>query len=169
MGQIIHFPVASMAYPDSASALDPSESALLGGIRCWLAAYRERDDPLPDLFREMGAAGVPDAAFSMDQLMAIVTHAARRPMTIHCPGGPALSDDEKQLLDAASLAQAGESKMAERALRIALLSAQGAERALGPLHGLGGSFAEAKLFFRRRRPPVSARESTGAQSSFDIG
>lgn len=48
--------------------------------------------------------------------------------------------------------QTGESKMAERALRMALLSAQGAEFALGPLRGLGELFAEAKLLFRRLRP-----------------
>ena len=110
----------------------------------------------------MDAAGVHDAAFSVDQLMAIFTHSARRPMAIHSPGCPALSDHEKQLLNAASLAQAGESKMAERALRITLLSAQGAEFALGPLHGLGELFAEAKLFFSRQRPPVSAHDLTSA-------
>jgi hypothetical protein len=41
--------------------------------------------------------------------------------------------------------------MAERALRTALLSAQGAEFALGPLQGLSELFAEAKLFFHWRR------------------
>jgi len=168
MGQIIRLPYASTAYPDSASALDPSEGALLAGIRCWVAGYRERGDPLPDLCQEMDAAGVHDAAFSVDQLMAIFTHAARRPMEVHCPGCPALSDDEKQLLSAASLAQAGECKMAERTLRTTLLSAQGAEFALGPLHGLAELFAEAKLFFRRRRPPLNADDSTAPQSSIDI-
>jgi hypothetical protein len=168
MGQIIHLQVASTAYPDSASALDPSESALLAGIRCWVAGYRERGDPLPDLCQEMDSAGVHDSAFSVDQLMAIFAHAARRPLEIHCPGCPALSDDEKQLLNAASLAQAGQSKMAERTLRLTLLSAQGAEFALGPLRGLGELFAEAKLFFRRRRPPVGASSPTAAQSSIEI-
>jgi hypothetical protein len=59
------------------------------------------------------------------------------------------------LLNAARLVQTGQSKMAERALRTALLSAQGAEFALGPLQGLGELFAEAKLFFRWRRSPVA--------------
>jgi hypothetical protein len=52
---------------------------------------------------------------------------------------------------AAHLAQAGDSHLAEKALRAALLSGQGAEFALGPLEGVGELFAQARLFFRRRR------------------
>ena len=57
----------------------------------------------------------------------------------------------KHLLHAASLAQAGESGLAERALRTALLSSSGAEFALGPLEGLGELFTETRLLFRRRQ------------------
>jgi hypothetical protein len=74
-------------------------------------------------------------------------------MTIYCPHCPVLSEDEKYLLNAARLVQAGDSQMAERVLRTALLSAQGAEFALGPLRGLGELFAEAKVFFRQCRSP----------------
>jgi hypothetical protein len=56
------------------------------------------------------------------------------------------------LLHAASLAQAGETPRAERALRHALLSAQGAEFAIGPLEGLATLFTEASLRLRRRVP-----------------
>jgi hypothetical protein len=168
MGQIIRLPAASPAYPDNAAVLDASERALLAGIRCWVSGFRQRDDPLPDLCEAMGAAGVHDAAFSVDQLMAIFVRSSKRQIVIHCPRCPALSDDEKQLLNAASLAQAGESKMAERTLRTTLLSAQGAEFALGPLTGLGELFAEAKLFFRRRRPPVVDQTPNAVQSGSDI-
>jgi hypothetical protein len=74
----------------------------------------------------------------------------RRPIAIHCPLCGAVSEDEKHLLHAASLAQSGPDELAERALRTALLSAQGAEFALGPLEGLGTLFAAAGLLFRRR-------------------
>jgi hypothetical protein len=110
----------------------------------------------------MDTAGVHDAAFSVDRLMAVFVRTARRPIAVRCPRCPGLSEDERHLLHAASLVQAGDRKMAERALRTALLSAQGAEFALGPLQGLGDLFAEAKLLFRRRRPPAADEPSIAA-------
>jgi hypothetical protein len=98
----------------------------------------------------MDAAGAHDAAFPVDQLMA-----RRRSLRLagsdYSLSALSESEDEKHLLNAARLVQAGQSKMAERALRTALLSAQGAEFALGPLQGLSELFAEAKLFFLCRR------------------
>jgi hypothetical protein len=161
VGQIIRLPVVAARYPETAAALDPPERALLAAIRWWVADFRERDDPLPRLCQVMDTAGVHDAAFSVDQLMAVFIRTAWRSTTIHCPDCPNLSEDEMHLLNAASLVQAGESKMAERALRTALLSAQGAEFALGPLRGLGELFAEARLIFQRRKP---IREQPGADT-----
>ena len=94
--------------------------------------------------------------------MAVVARTARHPVAIHCPRCPHLSDDEKHLLHAASLAQSGESQLAERALRTALISASGAEFALGPLEGLGTLFAEARLLFSRRRPPAGGSSQAAA-------
>jgi hypothetical protein len=167
MGQIIRLNVVPAGYPDTSTALDRAERVLLSAIRWWVADFRQRDDPLPRLCDVMGAAGAHDAAFSVDQLMAAFVRSALRPMAVHGPCCPGLSEDEKHLLHAASLVQAGESKMAERALRTALLSAQGAEFALGPLHGLGDLFAEARLFFRRRRSP-SAGKTPGAAAESQI-
>jgi hypothetical protein len=152
MGQIIRLPVPSAGYPDTAAALEPAECTLLLAIRWWVVDFREREDPLPRLCQALDVAGAHDAAFAVDQLMAVCVRSARRPMAIHSPRCPGLSADEKHVLNAAYLMQTGESKMAERALRMALLSAQGAEFALGPLRGLGELFAEAKLLFRRLRP-----------------
>ena len=162
MGQIIRLPVSLTEYPDTSLALDTAECVLLIAIRWWVADLRERDDPLPRLCQAMDTAGAHDAAFSVDQLMAAVVRFARRPMAIHCPRCPALSADEKHLLKAARLVQAGDCKMAERALRTALLSAQGAEFALGPLQGLGELFAEARLFFRRCASPDADLATTEA-------
>jgi hypothetical protein len=155
MGQIIRLPVALVTeYPDTSAALDRASCVLLIGLRWWIADFRERDDPLPRLCRAMDVAGAHDAAFSVDQLMAAIVRFAQRQVTIHCPRCPTLSDDEKHLLNAARLVQDGQSKMAERALRTTLLSAQGAEFALGPLQGLSELFAEAELLFRWRPSAV---------------
>jgi hypothetical protein len=155
MGQIIQLFVSPSGYPDISAALDPAECVLLIAIRWWVADFRQGNDPLPRLCQAMDTAGAHDAAFSVDQLMAVFIRSARRPIAIHCPQCRGLSADEKHLLHAASLVQAGESRLAERALRTALLSAQGAEFALGPLQGLGELFAQARLFFRRRRLAVA--------------
>jgi hypothetical protein len=57
-----------------------------------------------------------------------------------------VSGDERLLLHAASLTQAGHSHLAEKALCTALLSAQGAEFALSPSQGLGKLFADTGSF-----------------------
>ena len=88
----------------------------------------------------------------------------RRPITIHCPLCSTVSEDEKHLLHAASLAQAGPGDTAERALRTTLLSAQGAEFALGTLEGLGALFAQAGLLFRRR---LAALRGPGQMDSIE--
>lgn len=151
MGQVIHLSVPAAAYPVRTDALDTAECLLLIAIRWWVADFRQGQDPLPRLCKAMGTAGARDAAVSVDGLMGVVARTGRQPIAIHCPHCPHLSEDEKHLLHAASLAQAGESGLAEQALRTALLSSSGVEFALGPLEGLGDLFAEAKLLFRRRQ------------------
>jgi hypothetical protein len=150
MGQLIGFPVVTAAYPSTAARLERPECVLLAAIRWWVMDRAQGADPLPRLCRLMDAVGALDAAFSIDRLMVVVARAVRRPIEVHCPLCSAVSEDEKHLLHAASLAQSGPSGIAERALRTALLSALGAEFALGPLEGLGDLFAQAGLLFRRR-------------------
>jgi len=150
MGQLIEFPAVVAAYPSAAAKLERPECLLLAAIRWWVVDHIRGTDPLPRLSRSMYAVGAHDAAFSIDRLMSVVARAVRRPIAIHCPLCGAVSEDEKHLLHAASVAQSGPSDVAERALRTALLSGQGAEFALGPLMGLGQLFAQAGLLFRRR-------------------
>jgi hypothetical protein len=102
------------------------------------------------------SAGAPDAAFSIDRLMTVVGRTIARQIEVHCPRCPELSVDEKNLLLAASLAQAGDRRLAEKVLRTALLSGQAADFAIGSLESLGELFAEAKLFLTRRRLPAAA-------------
>jgi hypothetical protein len=156
MGQVIRFAAAPHDYPATTAALDVAERLLLSAIRWWVAAFRRAKDPLPQLCADMAAAGVEDAAFSVDALMSVMVRSARRTIDIHCPRCSSLSEDEQRLLHAAGLAQAGDSKLAARVLRTALLTAQGAEFALGPLEGFGGMLAVVGLFFRRR-PPLQDR------------
>ena len=153
MGLIIRLPLPPTAYPNSAADLDRAECVLLLAVRWWVADFREREDPLPRLLEAMGTAGAHDAAFSVDRLMTALIRFGRKPVTIHCPRCPDLSGDEKHILSAASLVQTGDSQIAEPALRTALLSAPGAEFALGPLQGLGELFTGARLFLRRRILP----------------
>jgi hypothetical protein len=162
MAQIIPFSPTSVRYPTGTTLLDAAERAFLSAIRRWVAAFRRGEDPLPGLCRQLHAAGAHDAAFSVDALMAIVARTVRQPIAIHCPHCPHLSADETHLLQAASLAQAGERALAERVLRVALLSASGAEFALGPLSGLGELFAGARLLFSRRRAPAKVLSQRGA-------
>ena len=154
MGQVIRLPVPP-PYPDCSGDLDPAECVLLIALRWWVADHRCGTDPLPRLCQALDSAGAHDAAFPVDRLMVVVARNARRPIVMHCARCRRMSDDEKRLLHAASLAQAGDGPRAGKALRIALLSAQGAEFALGPLGDLGELFAAARLLFRRRSPPAS--------------
>jgi hypothetical protein len=155
MGQVVHLPLLAPAYPNRSAELDPAESVLLIALRWWVANHRRGIDPLTRPCEALETAGAHDAALSVDRLMSVIARSARQPIAIHCPSCPHVSDDEKTLLHAASLAQAGEAQRAERALRTALLSAHGAEFALGPLEGIGEFFAVARLLFRRRLPPAT--------------
>jgi hypothetical protein len=161
VGQVIRLPVRPPAYPDRSAELDPAECVLLIAVRWWVADHRVGVEPLPRLCQALDIAGAHDAAFSVDRLMAVVARSVRQSIVIQCPRGPRMSDDEKSLLHAASLAQAGDAQCAEKALHTVLLSAQGAEFALGPLKGIGELFAAARLLFRRRSPPLTGDVISG--------
>jgi hypothetical protein len=173
MGQIIAFPLPPAPYPDLTADLDPAECVLLSAVRSWVECYRNGDDPIPRLCQGLETAGAPDAAFSIDGLMTVLSRSILRPAEIHCLRCPHLSLDEKNLLRAASLAQADEGHVAEKVLRTTLLSAQGAEFAIGPLEGLGTLFAQARLFLTRRRlappdqEPGEDQEPSGEQGPRD--
>lgn len=156
MGQIIRLPVPPTAFPDICARLDKAECVALLAMRWWVTACRQNEDPMPRIAQGLTRAGVGRAAYSVDALMAIVARSARRTIAIHRPRCPALAEDEKHLLHTASLVQTGDSAMAEKALRTALLSAHGAEFALAPLHGIATLFAQARLYFRRRPAPAAA-------------
>jgi len=139
--------------PAATDALDAAESVLLISVRWWVADRVQGNDPLVRLRRALAAAGAPDAAYSVDGLMGVLARSTRRRIAIGCPRCPRLSDDERYLLHAAGLAQAGETGRAEETLRTSLLSAQGASFAMRPLEGLGELLMGAGLVFPHRAPP----------------
>jgi hypothetical protein len=167
MRKIIHLSaIGGAARPPAADRLGTAESVLLLALRWWVSDHRNNLDPLPRLCAAMRIAGAHDAAFSVDQLMAVVARTARHPIAIHCPRCPNLSEDENCLLGAATLTQAGAGTLAKQVLHAALLSADGALFALGPLEGLCALFRLAHLDFGRR--PASANdplEDDGARLS----
>lgn len=151
MCQIIDFPVPSTAYPDLTADLDAAEGVLLGAIRTWTECSRCGEDPIPMLCRDLEDAGIAGAAFAITSLMATVARSATGQVDVLCLYSPYLSADEKHLLLAVSLVQAGERDSAARLLRTTLLGAQEAEFAIDPLNELGDLFARARLFLSRRR------------------
>jgi hypothetical protein len=154
MGQIIQFPAQPTPYPNLATDLATADCVLLLAMRWWVEDYKAGADPVPRLEAALENAGATDAALSIDSLMSIVARTGRRPIAVHCPRCPNLSGDEKQLLHAASLTQACNGALAEKTLRTALLSAEGAAFAIGALEGVGTLFGKARLFFARLASPA---------------
>jgi hypothetical protein len=155
MGQLIYLPARPPAYPDRSADLNTAECVLLIAIRWWVADRKARIDPLPRLCEALGNAGASDAAFSVDRLMDSIARTARRQIEVHCPRCASVSGDEKHLLHIASLAQFGDRVLAERSLRMTLVSERGAEFAMLSLEDLGEMFAEVGLYLHRRSPPVT--------------
>ena len=150
MGQLIR-PVAIPAVcADACSELIAAESISLLAMRWWVSDSLSAADPLPRDHHAMRVAGIPEAAVSINAFMAVVARSARRPVVVKRPRSPHVSGDEAHLLRATALAQHGDSALAEKVLRTALLSAEGASFALGPLEGLGRLFLQARLLFRTR-------------------
>ena len=154
MGQLLPFTSASPAWPDRANRLDTAECTFLIAVRWWVEGYRGDQDPVPRLCRGLKLAGVGDAAFPLNDFMAVVARANRHQIAIHQPRCHGLSQDEQQLLYVASLAQTGDRARATRALSHTLLEEAGAAFALGPLMMLGRLFAGADLIFSQRRAPI---------------
>jgi hypothetical protein len=166
MGQLIHLPIRSPAHPDRSADLDTAECVLLMSIRWWVADRKARVDPLLRLCQALGNAGASDAAFSVDRLMEVIARHPRRQIEIHCPRCAAVSDDEKHLLHIASLAQLGDRVLAERLLRMTLVTGRGAEFAVFSLEDLGEMFAEVGLFLHRRSPPAAGGVEPWVPASF---
>ncbi|MGE0418400.1 MAG: hypothetical protein AB7O80_16485 [Acetobacteraceae bacterium] len=136
---------------DVVTELPKAELVMLLAMRWWVRCLMTGEDPMPRLTAALTRAGARDAAYSIDGLMGIVARTGQRPVDIRCPRCPALSEDEAVLLHAARLAQIERADLAERHLRLNLLTSHGAKFAIGPLEGAGMLFLEARMIFGGRR------------------
>jgi hypothetical protein len=153
MGQIITFPHQPTPYPDHAADLDMVKCVPPIAMRSRTDPHEAGEDPIPGLFSAPDTADAPDAAFSIDGLMMAAAQDATRQGDVRCVPCPRMPLDETLVLSSSDLARAGESRFAERALRTTLLSAQGADCAIGPLECPGALFIRARLYLARRRSP----------------
>jgi hypothetical protein len=166
MGQVIPFPTQPTPYPDQIENLGAADGVFLLAMRWWVEDYRANVDPIPRLQTALHKAGAHDAAFPIDSLMTTVARGARRTVDVHCPLCPSLSDDEKQLLYVASLVQANNAPLADRALRTALLSADGAAFAVESLEDLSEFFTKARLFFAKRVAPAPLPDANDTREAW---
>ena len=143
----------SQPLPSARSAADlrPAEGGLVRGLRLWVVAFKQQEDPLAaarDHFeRQFNASGTlwgdrrggDDAGLSLHALLRNTTLAATRPVDVRCPACPGLSPDEARLLEAVAWLQRDIVEPAEAALgdwlpraalRLSLSPARGLARTL---------------------------------------
>lgn len=138
-----------MCIPDAPGRLPgipAAERLLLWGIRAWVVGVRRRIDADAAIVRTFAASGVAPAAPLIDPLMSVIACGATRRLTVDCVCHPHVSADERQLVQAAALHQAGRGFEACLLLRDAL-TASAARDAGAFLHGIGSRFLAARLRF----------------------
>ncbi len=100
---MIHVEPKAPASPLEALAL--SERFVLWNVRAWACCCRGRRLPAEPVVAAFANIGVPAAADALDAAMTRLVLATGRPLAVHCPPHPGLSDDERTLLAAAAAAQ----------------------------------------------------------------
>ncbi|MBR0679379.1 hypothetical protein GXW74_02680 [Roseomonas eburnea] len=153
MGQILSFGRFAQPWPDRAAGLDAAtDFVLMTCLRPWVAAVRDKLDPLPAVLTAIAEAGGPEeAGLSAHALMHGVAMQAVRVVDVGCPHCARLTGDEALLLYAVTEAAFGVDHPAEA------LAAFMHEPALAyldpPLIGLARRLDAAGWRFRRRRRP----------------
>ncbi len=100
---MIHVAPRAPASPLEALAL--SERFVLWNYRAWACCCRARRLPAEPVVTAFANIGAPAAAVAIDDAMTRLVLAARRPLAVHCPPVPDLSEDESRLVAAAGAAQ----------------------------------------------------------------
>ncbi|MBW6400822.1 hypothetical protein KPL78_23375 [Roseomonas sp. HJA6] len=155
MGQILAFTRQAPAWPGLVAQLDPAPTwLLLNGLRPWVAAVRQKEDPLPAVLATLEAAGgAATLALSTHALMHGIAVQATRVVDVGCPHCSHVSDDEALILHAVTQAALGAEDPS------LVLSSFVREAALifldPPLIGLAGRMREEGWQFRRRRAPMA--------------
>ncbi len=155
MGQILVFPRQAPAWPTEVALLDPAPTwLLLHGLRPWVAAVRQEEDPLPAVVASLEAVDGPAAlGLSVHALMHGIAVQATRVVDVGCLRCPRVTEDEALILHAVTLAALGAEDPAT------MLAAFVREAALifldPPLIGLAGRMREEGWQFRRRQAPAA--------------
>ncbi len=99
------FHAAPQAPASDLAALALSERFILWNFRAWACCCRGRRLPAEPVTNAFGNIGAPAAATALDAAMTRLVLATARPLAVHCPSHPGLSDDERRLVAAVVAAQ----------------------------------------------------------------
>lgn len=80
-------------------SLTASERHVVSGLRLWVDAFKNDEDPLNCLRRLFGRPGAADPALSLHTILRNTTLSALRSIDVRCRKCPGLSPDEARLLD----------------------------------------------------------------------
>lgn len=153
MGQILAFRRSVQPWPDRAGELDPATAFVLTAcLRPWVAAVRDKLDPLPAVMTAITEAGGPEeAGLSTHALMHGVAMQAVRVVDVGCPHCARLTGDEALLLHAVTEAAFGADHPAEALAPF--MHAPALAYLDPPLIGLARRLDASGWRFRRRRRP----------------
>lgn len=156
MGHVLPFPRLAPPWPSRVEALEPAAALVLTAcIRPWVAAARQKLDPLPPVIAALEEAWAPRAAgLSAHALMHGIALQATRIVEVGCPTCPGLTADEMLLLHAVAEASLG----ADRPARGLAEFVQDAALVFldPPLTGLARRLDAEGWHFRPRRAPSAA-------------
>ena len=99
------FHAAPQAPESDLDTLALSERFILWNFRAWACCCRGRRLPAEPVTNAFGNIGAPAAATALDAAMTRLVLATARPLAVHCPSHPGLSDDERRLVAAVAAAQ----------------------------------------------------------------
>lgn len=125
-----------ISQPEGSATLAPAERFMLWALRAWVQRCKARCLPAIEVETAFAEIGLSEGAVALDAALRGVAQATRRPLLVHAPHCPALSDDEWLLLGAAAATQHQAFGTAHRLLS-EIVHPVGADLVLGPLSSLG--------------------------------
>jgi hypothetical protein len=142
--------------------LSVADRLVLWAMRAWVIGLKRRIDTGEPIRTAFGRYGIPEAAGLIDGLMSVLARGACRQLTVECVCHETLSDDERVLLRAAALHQAGRGLEARFLLRT-IISPAASDGAAEILDRLGALLADAGLALSQW-PPRTERYVLGPAS-----
>jgi hypothetical protein len=134
---------------------------LLWSVRIWVAAYHQQRSPMPALERAFVFLGSPAGASLLDRAMTALGEAGRRQIDVRPPCYRALSEDERRILDIATLAQRGDAD-APRFLLLSLVAPDRRRTVEARLRDLARDLAAVGLDLASPAPPADRTDCRAA-------